>query len=74
MHNYYAKQNLFFGYILRAYYNFIDIVIDQMGGVGIFEATPVDVKGNCINTTNPDNYAHGYFRVTQTNKVTYTVQ
>lgn len=60
--------------ISRPYFNYIDIVIDQMGGVGIFEATPVDVKGNCINTTNPDNYAHGYFRVTQTNKVTYTVQ
>jgi len=60
--------------ISRSYFNYIDIVIDQMGGVGIFEATPVDVKGNCINTTNPDNYAHGYFRVTQTNKVTYMVQ
>ncbi|TDS20752.1 uncharacterized protein DUF4249 [Maribacter caenipelagi] len=60
--------------ISRSYFNYIDIVIDQMGGVGIFEATPVDVKGNCINTTNPDNYAHGYFRVTQTNKATYTVQ
>jgi len=60
--------------ISRSYFNYIDIVIDQMGGVGIFEATPVDVKGNCINTTNPDNYAHGYFRITQTNKVTYTVQ
>ncbi|MEP2058855.1 MAG: DUF4249 family protein [Maribacter litoralis] len=60
--------------ISRPYFNYINIVIDQMGGVGIFEATPVDVKGNCINTTNPDNYAHGYFRVTQTNKVTYTVQ
>ncbi|WP_430426077.1 DUF4249 family protein [Maribacter litoralis] len=60
--------------ISRSYFNYIDIVIDQMGGVGIFEATPVDVKGNCINTTNPDNYAHGYFRVTETNKVSYTVE
>jgi hypothetical protein len=45
-----------------------------MGGVGIFLATPVDVKGNCINTTNPDNYAHGYFRVTQKNTITYTIE
>lgn len=60
--------------ISRSYFNYIDIVIDQMGGVGIFEATPVDVRGNCINTTNPDNYAHGYFRVTETNKVSYTVE
>ncbi|WP_437368562.1 DUF4249 family protein [Maribacter litoralis] len=60
--------------ISRSYFNYMDIVIDQMGGVGIFEATPVDVRGNCINTTNPDNYAHGYFRVTETNKVSYTVE
>lgn len=60
--------------ISRAYYNYMDIVMDQIGGVGIFEATPVDVRGNCINTTNPDNYAHGYFRVTETNRVSYTVE
>ncbi|SIR17893.1 DUF4249 family protein [Maribacter ulvicola] len=60
--------------ISRPYYNYMDIVIDQMGGVGIFSATPVDVKGNCINTTNADNYAYGYFRVTQKNSVTYTVE
>jgi len=60
--------------ISRPYFNYIDIVIDQMGGVGIFEATPVAIKGNCINTTNPDNYAHGYFRVTQKNTVIYTVE
>ncbi|SDS50401.1 protein of unknown function [Maribacter dokdonensis] len=60
--------------ISRSYFNYMDIVIDQIGGVGIFEATPVDVRGNCINTTNPDNYAHGYFRVTETNRVSYTVE
>tara|TARA_R110002051_G_scaffold165130_3_gene235998 strand:+ start:57040 stop:57879 length:840 start_codon:yes stop_codon:yes gene_type:complete len=60
--------------ISKPYYNYMDIVIDQMGGVGIFSATPVDVKGNCINTTNPNNYAHGYFRVTQKNTITYTVE
>ncbi|WP_282118015.1 DUF4249 family protein [Maribacter aquivivus] len=60
--------------ISRSYFNYMDIVIDQMGGVGIFEATPVDVRGNCINTTNPDNYAHGYFRVTETNRVSYMVE
>jgi len=60
--------------ISRPSYNYIDIVIDQLGGVGLFESTPVAIKGNCINTTNPDNYAHGYFRVTQKNTVIYTVE
>ncbi|WP_157483846.1 hypothetical protein [Maribacter hydrothermalis] len=52
----------------------MDIVIDLMGGIGIFSATPVDIKGNCINTTNPDNYAHGYFRIIQKNTIRYTVK
>ena len=60
--------------ISEAYYGYMDILIDQIGGVGIFSATPVAVKGNCINLTNPDNYAHGYFRLTEVNKATYTFE
>jgi len=60
--------------VSEAYYNYMDILIDQIGGVGIFSATPVAVKGNCINLTNPDNYAHGYFRVTQVVKGSYTFE
>ncbi|MEC7263465.1 MAG: DUF4249 family protein [Bacteroidota bacterium] len=58
--------------ISRAYYDYIKILISQLGGVGLFESTPVAVKGNCINTTNPDNYAFGYFRLTQVVKTSYT--
>ena len=47
----------------------MDIVLDKTGRAGIFESTSVDVKGNCIHTTNPDNYAHGYFRVAEKNTV-----
>ena len=60
--------------ISEAYYGYMDILIDQIGGVGIFSATPVAVKGNCINLTNPDNYAHGYFRLTEVNKTSYTFE
>ena len=60
--------------ISSAYYNYMDILIDQIGGVGLFQATPVAVKGNCVNQTNPDNYAHGYFRLTEVNKASYTVE
>jgi len=58
--------------ISRAYYDYIKILISQLGGVGLFESTPVDVKGNCVNTTNPENYAFGYFRLTQVVKTSYT--
>ncbi|CAM3617761.1 DUF4249 family protein [Zobellia roscoffensis] len=60
--------------ISEAYYDYMDILIDQIGGVGIFSATPVSVKGNCVNLTTPDNYAHGYFRLTEVNKASYTFE
>lgn len=60
--------------ISEAYFDYMDILIDQIGGVGIFATTPVAVKGNCINRTNPDNYAHGYFRLTQVNRERYTFE
>lgn len=60
--------------ISEAYRNYMQILIDQIGGVGLFDTTPVSVKGNCINLTNPDNYAHGYFRLTEFNRVNYTFE
>ena len=60
--------------ISEAYYDYMAILINQIGGVGLFEATPVAVKGNCINLTDPDNYAYGYFRLTEVNKTSYTFE
>ena len=58
--------------ISRPYYDYIKILIDQIGGVGIFDTTPVAVKGNVINETTPDNYAFGYFRLTEVDRTSYT--
>jgi len=58
--------------ISRAYYDYIKILINQMGGVDFFDTTPVAVKGNCLNETNSDNYAFGYFRLTEVVKASYT--
>ena len=58
--------------ISRAYYDYVSILIEQLGGVGIFEATPVAVRGNCINESNPENYAFGYFRLTEVVRTNYT--
>ncbi len=60
--------------ISEGYKDYITILINQIGGVGLFEATPASVKGNCINRTNTDNYAHGYFRLTEMNKTSYTFE
>lgn len=60
--------------ISKSYYNYIRILIEQTQAGDIFSTIPVAIKGNCINQANPDNYAFGYFRLTQVDKVTYTVQ
>lgn len=61
----------FYG-ISKAYSNYIGILIDQSWGANIFSTTPVPLKGNCLNLTTPDNYAFGYFRLTQVVKTSYT--
>lgn len=63
----------FFG-ISEDYHNYIRILIEQSEGAGLFSTTPVPLKGNCINITKPNNYAFGYFRLTQVVKTSYTFQ
>lgn len=63
----------FFG-ISEAYQNYMSILIEQSDSGGPFGVTPVPLKGNCINTTTSDNYAFGYFRLTQVVKTSYTFQ
>jgi len=60
--------------ISEDYHDYIRILIEQSGGADLFEAIPVALRGNCINLTNPDNYAHGYFRLTQVVRTSYEFQ
>ena len=57
-------------------YDFTNILLQQFGDEsgGPFETQPSTVRGNCINQTNPDNFPLGYFRVTETDVITYVVQ
>lgn len=60
--------------ISEGYFNFLDLLIEQAGGDGgPFPTTSSEVKGNCINTSNPDNYAFGYFRLSEVSQTTYTI-
>lgn len=63
----------FFG-ISERYFNFIQLLISQNEDGGPFSATPVSIRGNCVNLSNQDQYAYGYFRVTQTVKTSYTFE
>ncbi|MEZ4810903.1 MAG: DUF4249 domain-containing protein [Allomuricauda sp.] len=61
--------------ISEQYYNYIRLLIEQVEFAGdIFSSTPVALKGNCINSTNPNNPAYGYFRLAQVVKASYTVE
>lgn len=58
------------------FYDYMFILLQQGGdsGGGPFETQPATVRGNCINTTNPDNYPYGYFRLSEVDELIYTVE
>ena len=61
--------------ISSQYYDFIRLLNSQSGNTGnLFSTIPAEIKGNCINITDPDNYAFGYFRLTKVDKKVYTFQ
>jgi hypothetical protein len=61
--------------ISERYYNFTRLLIEQYyGGGDPFSSTAAELRGNCINQTNDENYAYGYFRVTEFVKTSYTFQ
>lgn len=60
--------------VSKQYYNYIRLLIEQSGEGGPFATIPAQLKGNCINITNTENYAFGYFRLTQVSKESYTFQ
>ncbi|HIB36957.1 DUF4249 family protein [Mesonia sp.] len=56
--------------------NFYSILSSQVGenGGNPFAANPASVRGNIINENNPENYAFGYFRMSQKYSLVYTVE
>ena len=62
--------------ISKTYYNYMNVIISIAGGGGggPFQSPPATVRGNIINTTNKDNYALGYFYLSETDSRTYTIQ
>ncbi|GAB1855995.1 hypothetical protein MHTCC0001_08300 [Flavobacteriaceae bacterium MHTCC 0001] len=64
----------FFG-ISKQYFNYMDLLIDQYENAeNPFGTVPASLKGNCTNPSNPENFAFGYFRLSQVIKVTYVFQ
>lgn len=61
--------------ITESFYQYMFILRSQSGsGGGPFQTQPTLVRGNIINTTNPDNYPFGYFRLSGTNFLNYSIE
>jgi hypothetical protein len=62
--------------ISKSYYNYINIIISLTGdnGGGPFQSPPSTIRGNVVNTTNPNNYPLGYFSVSEIDSRQYTIQ
>ncbi|WMI68949.1 DUF4249 domain-containing protein [Mangrovimonas sp. YM274] len=64
----------FFG-ISERYYNYMRLLIEQYAtGGDPFSSNSAQLRGNCVNQTNPENYPFGYFRVTEVEKTSYTFE
>jgi len=60
----------------QRYFNYAGLLIeqsDQEGG-NPFQTAPALLRGNIINTSNNDNYALGYFNLSQANRYNFTIQ
>jgi hypothetical protein len=61
--------------ISERYNNYMVLLIEQYDSAGDpFSPVPSKLKGNCINLDSPEDYAFGYFRLTEFDMVIYTVQ
>ncbi len=62
--------------ISKAYYQYLFVLRTQIGnsGGGPFETQPATVKGNIVNETNKENFAFGYFRLSQMTNTKYTIE
>lgn len=61
--------------ISKRYYDYMQIMVNQLGAeASIFSGVPVELKGNCININNKQEFTLGYFRLTETVKGSYTIK
>lgn len=60
--------------ISRSYYNYMRVLFNSTDSGGPFPIPVGTVRGNLVNQTNPDNYALGYFRLSEVDQITYTIE
>lgn len=60
----------------KKFIEYLDLVYMQSESVGggLFGTPPSNVKGNCINETNNENYPYGYFSLSEYDEKEYVYQ
>lgn len=58
----------------QRFFTYMELLIEQSGqnSGGPFEAPPASVRGNIVNTANPDNFALGYFNLSEGYSILFT--
>lgn len=63
-----------YGIDSQAYDYLFNLLLQTEAPAGPFETQPATVRGNFVNTTNPDNFPLGYFRISEVSRLSYTVE
>ncbi|MFH6990933.1 DUF4249 domain-containing protein [Flavobacterium sp. FlaQc-48] len=59
--------------ISKNFYNYMNLIL-EVASSNPFGAVPGNIRGNIINTTDANNFALGYFRLCEANRISYTVK
>lgn len=59
--------------ISEQFYHYMSLILESYGA-NPFGTPPANIRGNIINKTNEDNYALGYFRLSQVREFSYTIE
>jgi hypothetical protein len=62
--------------ITQNHYNYLNILLSQAGGGsgGPFSTPTSTIRGNVVNQTNFNNFALGYFRLSERAKIAYVIE
>ncbi|MBP2833938.1 DUF4249 family protein [Aquimarina sp. U1-2] len=60
----------------KRYFEYSDLLIEQseQEGGNPFQSPPAVLRGNMVNTSNPDNYPLGYFNLSEANRFEFRIE
>ncbi|HZW78544.1 MAG TPA: DUF4249 family protein [Flavobacteriaceae bacterium] len=80
--SYYSHKNLSGGDVVyfhlfgvnESFFNYMNLLLEQTGSGGPFGTHPSTVRGNIVNENTPENFAFGYFRISEVSVKSYVVE